>query len=223
MSARQGLSLGTLAAAASALFASLRAADWLHVFLLLWASSSLVLAPLCAAWLAAQPLSQRARVALSSLACCGLPVAALAALIKVATHHRPLGAVTFALLTLPVVTAALVLALRVHAALAQRPDLARWFARALTSSALLSLGLLLAFTLKSPDLRPSLLDLSTACGAVALLLLVPWRAGVRSVLHKAGVPLFVVAIAIGVGLGASARQAADTSPALAASLTWALD
>ena len=97
---RAGLVTGTLLAVVAALPAALRVRDetsFALAFLGLWGAAAMVLGP-CAGFVRrARPLQNAAIPVLLGVLIAVGPVAFLARTLKATTHHRPLGAVTFAI------------------------------------------------------------------------------------------------------------------------------
>lgn len=220
MSFKEGLFWGTLGAAIAAAAAALRASSWGVAFGVLFGSAALIVGPAVAGIAGARPLSPWVRSLLVGLGLSGPLLAKLASVLMVATHHRPLGAVTFAALALVLVLGLSVASARVFALAAEGVELARWLARALLALAVLSALLLLVRGLAQTDVARGVFDLALALGTSALLRLPPWSPTLTPKLASLGVPIWVaaVALALALGLHAGFEPARSASPALSAPL-----
>jgi hypothetical protein len=221
LSFREGLFWGTLGAALAAAAAALRVASWGVAFSVLFGSAALVVAPAVAGLARAQPLSPWVRSLLVGLGLAGPLLAKLASALMVATHHRPLGAVTFAAFAVVIVLGLSLAAARVFALAAAGLAFARWLARALLVLALASALLLFVRGLVQTDVARGLFDLALALGTSALLRLPPWPPTLTPKLAAFGVPVWIlaVALALGTGLLAGFEPARSASPALSAPIT----
>jgi len=220
----RGLWIGTLAGAAAAAFAATRAGEGVRTFLTLWSCSALLLGLLCAGWLTSQPLTPGARRLLCGFGLAAFPLALLATLLKVATHHRPLGAVTLTLISLIVLLGFVALSARVDFWLAR---LGGRTALTLRAAAAVAAGVgpcvLLARLLSgaASATRVSLLDLSVGLGTAAALLLLPSPAVLRTRrIAVVALPIWIGAIVVGVALGIPLQDASGVSPVLGAALAW---
>ncbi|HEV8244838.1 MAG TPA: hypothetical protein VGP93_03685, partial [Polyangiaceae bacterium] len=103
MSFRAGLFLGScaalLATAPAAYRVAQNGASGAAAWLLLAGGSALLLGPIVAFCRAARPLSDALQAALLGAALCAVPLSRFAELLEHGTHHRPLGAVTFAIVS----------------------------------------------------------------------------------------------------------------------------
>lgn len=220
MSFKEGLFWGTLGAAIAAAAVALRAPSWGVAFGVLFGSAALVIAPAVAGLATARPLSPWLRSLLVGLGLSGPILAKLASALMVATHHRPLGAVTFAALAVMVVLGLSVASARVFALAARGHELARWLARALLVLGALSALLLLVRGLLQSDVARGVFDLALALGTSALLRLPPWPPTLSPKLASLGVPVWIaaIALALAVGFQAGFEPARAASPALSAPL-----
>ena len=219
----RGLWIGTLAGAAAASFATARAGEGVRAFLTLWSGAAVWLGLLCAGWLASRPLSPATRRLLCGFGLAAFPLSLLATLLKVATHHRPLGAVTLGLISLVVLLTSVVMSMRVDFWLARLGGRA---AQTLRAAAAVAAGVgpcvLLARLLAGAEstTRVSLLDLSVGLGTAAALLLLPVPAIMRTRSIAVASSIWVGAIVVGVVLGIPLQDANGVSPVLGAALAW---
>jgi hypothetical protein len=125
-----GFALGLLAAAVLATVATLRAtnagASLVWVWVGVWGALSAVLGPLGAAVRRARPLPLAALSVPVGLAVAIAPLAFFARILKAGTHHRPLGAVTFAIISIVVLLIAIAFSARVIAELTANRNTSRY-------------------------------------------------------------------------------------------------
>lgn len=223
----EGLLIATVATALVAVPAALRAGSggvslplaWIA----LWGSAALVIAPVAASFRIARPLPRLALCVPVGFAM-ALPVLLVfARVLKTATHHRPLGGATFAILAAGLVFGAAVFALRLIAWSERRSGPVRQAPWALAGlGALASLPLVLPML--SGPLRPSLLDGALGLGALAAGALVTLPAALGRRASVIGVVLFVVAVGAGLGLGLGAAETrlvlSDAAPVLLGLAGW---
>jgi hypothetical protein len=224
VSFRVGLFAGTLAALIAALPASLRVEPSAPVFGLLAGAAAALLGPLGGGLCAARPLPGSARAALVGLGLSALPLAVLGMVLKTATHHRPLGAVVFALLGAVVVVACALLSARVlwaARAVGPEPRRARWI-QVMTMVAVAGPVLLAVRLASASGASRAVFDAALALGALAVLLWVKWPDRLLLMARRAAVPLWalVVGTAIWLGRAPAMDQALSASPSLAAPLGW---
>lgn len=220
MSFRAGLLFGTLGAAVAAAVAGLREASWFAAFAVLFGSAALLVGPAVAGLARARPLAPWARALLVGLGLSGLVLQKLASVLMVATHHRPLGAVTFAALAAAVVAGSSLLAARVDALAQGGSASARLATRALAWLAIGSVLVLLVRAVAEPALARGLFDVALALGSSALFRLLPWPSALAPRLDSIAVPVWFAAIALAL-LGSSwfgLEAARRASPALAGPL-----
>lgn len=177
----EGLFTGALAAVFAAIPAALRVAHggiaWASAWLALAGSAALVLGPLSAALRVARPLPRWAVGIPIGVVLASAPLILFAKLLKSATHYRPLGAVTFAILGGGVVIGGVTVALRLlSAARSAESSLGRTLCRA--ALIVLTLGCLgLALRWAAPALGGRLghgvFDGTVALGLVAASVVVP--------------------------------------------------
>jgi hypothetical protein len=172
-----GLALGLIAAAVLATVAALRATDgsvsraW--VWIGVWGALAAVLGPLGAAVRRATPLALEAWCIPVGIALALAPLGLFARILKATTHHRPLGAVTFAIISIVVVLGAIAFSARVITELAARrnsPSFRAVRALSVIAAALLALaGCAVAFRALAGDaeLRPLAIDTVLLLVAVA--------------------------------------------------------
>jgi hypothetical protein len=179
--------------------------------LVLWGSSALLLAPAAAALRVARPLPRMA-LALPAAVLLALPVLiVLARVLKTTTHHRPLGAATFAVLALGILLGALAVTGRLLSHVSREHRLARLVLIGLLAAAGLA-TLVLALPLLSVA-RGSLLDSALALGAAALATLLRAPPALERVAKIAGPVALVVAVGAGFALGSQPVRAAAVSRA----------
>jgi hypothetical protein len=118
--------------------------------------SALVLGPVLALFVRAQAAEGRLSFAVAGVALAAWPVARFGSLLEATTHHRPLGAATFAIGSLAVVLGCLLVAQRVAALSGHR--FGRLAAVLLFTAAVASTGLVLLTALRTEGLRPHVLD-----------------------------------------------------------------
>jgi len=218
-----GLFVATLCAALAALPAALRAssagASLPMAWLALWGAAALMSGPIAGAWRVARPLSAAAWSLPLGLALSLAPLLVFARVLKSATHHRPLGGATFAIVAALLVLGATAVAARVIAFAGKRQG-----ALAKAPLALGLAGCLLAVPLAMPllgaGLRASALDGLLLVAGVAAGALAPERPG----LGRVGLVVWVLAVALGLGLGLGAAETraalADRAPVLLGLAGW---
>jgi hypothetical protein len=222
---RQGLCFGALGAALAAGVAVWRTAQGPTAFFVLFGSAASLFGPLLAGLAAARPLSPALRAVLLGLGLSALPLAKLAGMLKAATHHRPLGAVTFAALALLSCLGIIAVSARLLAVTGAARSLpARGARGALILGAVAGPLLLLGGAAASVNLREGVFDVALGLGAGALLGLLPWPPPALRALELVAVPLWVAAVLTGIlaGLAVGGGPAELASPALAAPISWML-
>jgi len=184
---------------------------------LLWAAASALVVPV-GLWIRSASLKAHGsvdRAFLLGTALSSLPLALFGGVLKSATHHRPLGGATFAVVACVVLTLSVALALRVGRSM--KPWLGRFFLIACSGSA--AAALLLA-ALAS---RPALLDfvtLAAACAGAGLLKIPTQVAGLPRALT--GV-LWVALLSCGLLLTGRAElmtEARSRAPVSFAAFSW---
>ena len=163
-----------LVALPAALRATNDGASLLACWVALWGATALLVGPTAAALLRARPrLGGLATLLVGVLMAAG-PMIVFARLLKRATHHRPLGAVTFALVAVVVILGAVAVAARLMS-LARSAARARRVWRtvviALTTCSLLCTAALTAGALGDASVRAGLLD---GALAAALIIAAAW-------------------------------------------------
>jgi hypothetical protein len=174
-----GIALGLFAAAVLATVATLRAnggaASLAWVWIGVWGALAAVLGPLGAAVRRARPLPLEAWCIPVGVALALAPLGLFARILKATTHHRPLGAVTFAIISIGLVLVAIAFAARVISELYARrdsPSFRSVRALSLVCAALLALaGCAVAFKALAGDaaLRPLAIDTVLLLVAVAMV------------------------------------------------------
>jgi hypothetical protein len=161
---RYGLLIGAAAAAVPAAWRATGVLSWLA----LWGATALIVGPVAGALRSLRPVPQALRVLGTGLALAAPALMLFGEVLQRTTHHRPLGAVTFALGGLGLVAGAVAVASRLHELRASASRLARYAAIGLTDAGVLVAAVLVALAARHPALRSGLLDAALACGAVAL-------------------------------------------------------
>jgi hypothetical protein len=221
------LGVGTLAAAVTALPAVPRVAllgeNGVLAFLALFGGTALVLGPalVCASALGGE--RQRGRSVSFGLALAAAPLALLAEILKQNTHHRPLGAATFAVLALAIVVSAMLVAWRLLAFSRSGVTTVRravfWLTVAL---ALGSVGFVLVRALGAPALVPHVLDGLRALATAALCHLLLRFPQVTALARRIGGPVWVAVVVSGLAVsrGGVASAVESAAPVLGGPLAW---
>ena len=189
------------------------------VWLALAAASASLLGPLLAGISYAKPMTGALYSALTALGLSALPLALFAAKLEEATHHRPLGAVTFACVALLLVLLSAGFALRV---VSWTHTQARGFTTALAFAALSGPALLVGALFSVKDARASVLDVGLTLITAFLLGRAPWP---HTLIHwgsRLAIPLWLLLVSSGllVGLSDVGTAARTASPALFAPFSW---
>jgi hypothetical protein len=221
------LAVSTLAALVSAVPAVPRlggqSANTAFGLLALWGGTALVLGPALVLAAAARRDATGYRAPLLGLALSAGPLAVLAESLKHGTHHRPLGAATFAILALVTIAGAILVAWRLlRFAESRSSTLSRVVGGAMLLAASASVGLVLVRALGSPSLVPHVLDGLRAVAAATLGHLLLHLPKVMSVARRVGVPLWVLVVVAGVvaNRGATALAVRSAVPVLGGPLAW---
>ncbi len=240
MSASAAAFWGSLGAALAALTAALRVARWPLAFVVLFGASALVLGPVAVLLVSrARPERRSEQPAEPPRRAAALPVAALLSglglvapvlvrvlsVLKSSTHHRPLGAVTFALVAAVVTLGACGATLWLFSwAQSSGSPLARSLRRLVVALAVAGPVLLLLRGASSAALRNGIFDLSLGLGASLVLCLIPWPAALARFAQGAGYGLWLAAVLLGVVAAVSGgiEPASAASFTLAAPLAWLL-
>jgi hypothetical protein len=195
------LGLAALASGLAVLPALLRTDDvesTLRVWVALAGGSALVLGPVVLLVAVTIDKPQRLLAPLSGVALSAAPLALLAIALKTQTHHRPLGAATFAVMAFVVVSLCVVVAVRIAQVAGTRaPRSRRALLSLLVASALGSLSAVLVAALRADGSRPHVLDAMSliVAGGVAVGFL---RRGVkREALGRAGIALWTTLVLAG--------------------------
>jgi hypothetical protein len=198
-------------------------ANGVLAFLALFGGTALVLGPalVCASALGGE--AQRGRAVSFGLAFATAPLAVLADGLKQNTHHRPLGAATFAVLALALVAGALFLAWRLLAYVRSGATNGRravfWL---MVGGALGSVGFVLVRALGAPGLVPHVLDGLRALATATLCHLLLRFPQVTALARRIGGPMWVAVVVSGLavsrgGVGSAVESAA---PVLGGPLAW---
>lgn len=224
-SAVAALAAGTLSAAVAALPAALRVSASVGAWVALAGAAAVVLGPVLAGMSRTRPLKVALFSVLVGLGLSALPLALLAAKLMASTHHRPLGAVTFAILAVLVVLGFTVVALRLTTRTRKGPRGAsarHWVRGGLALCALAGPAFLAGGVFSAPSARASVLDVGLALACAAVLGLSPWPASLVRLASRAGLPVWVALVGSGlvVGLSGAGESARQASPALFAPFGW---
>jgi hypothetical protein len=225
VSASAGFLFGVLAAALAAIPAALRTESALVVWAALVGSTAALLGPLLAGLRLLRPMRVGLLAILLGIGLAAWPTALLLSLLKSSTHHRPLGAVTFAFAAGVVLLATCAAALRLltwfppgGASRTTRPASVGLLVCALGGPLLLLLRLG-----ASAQARAPLFDACLALGLAAALLLVPWPTRFARWAERGGPAVWGVVVLLGL---LAARAAGDTafqaSPVLLGAFAWLL-
>jgi hypothetical protein len=200
------LALGAIGAAAAAVPAVHRVTEHGEnpgvVWLALAGGTALLLGPALALARLVPRDSRGVRAALLGIALAALPLAILAERLKLQTHHRPLGAATYGVLSLALIALFVFVATRVLTWVEDDPTPFRRAVRGVaTLSAVGGLGILLLRALGAVGIRSDVLDALriVAVGVIAHLALDQPR--VEGVLRRAGITLWVIVVAAGLAAG----------------------
>lgn len=213
-----GLCLAVAGTAVACLPAALRTASagvsFAAAWLVLWGSTAFLLAPAAAAIRIARPLPSAALALPAALLCAAPVLIVFARVLKVATHHRPLGAATFAVIAAGVVLGTFAVTARLVSGqgLARRVLLG-WVLLSALASAVLSLPLL-------GIAGGSLLDTALAVAVAAAAVLTKAPPALERAAKVAGPVAFVVAVGASFALGSAEVRAAaaERAPVLAGPL-----
>lgn len=218
---RFALAVAVLGASLTALPAAIRSGSpaMLSVWLTLAAASAALLGPLLAGIACAKPVNGALFSALTGLGLSALPLAVLAAKLKEATHHRPLGAVTFACIALLLVLLATGFSVRVVSWAHTR---ARGLTSGLALLALVGPALLIGALFSAKDARASTLDVGLTLVTAFLLGRAPWPHTLLRWGAQLALPIWLALVSAGFLLGLSdvGEAARRASPALFAPFSW---
>jgi hypothetical protein len=196
------LALGGLAAAVAALPDVRRVAEagvspglaWLA----LTGSTALVLGPLLVLARAPRAGSPTLRAVLVGAALAAAPLGLLGQALKLHTHHRPLGAATFAMLALVVVLVAVLVSVRLSAWVDRDPTPLRKRARRLlVLIAVAGLGLVVVRALSSVAFNHDVLDVCRVLAVAALASRALDLPLVASLARRAGALSWVLLVLVG--------------------------
>jgi hypothetical protein len=218
MNTRSALGFAAVCGVLTAAFAFARSSAPLAAFCAVSGATALCLAPLLGSLGTLRVQSRGVYAAVVGFGLATGLLSVLGRVLKNTTHHRPLGAVTFAFLSLFVVLGALALSFRVS--FASRPP--RALGRVLAGVAFLSVLALLIPLIRSPSTRAGVADVALALGSGAVFSLVPWPERVRARVERVGPWLWAALVMLGLvsSHGAAGAAAVTASPALTAIFTW---
>jgi hypothetical protein len=218
-----GVALGLVAAAVLATVAALRTTEAsvsrIWVWIGAWGALAAVLGPLGAAVRRARPLPVEAWCIPVGIALSLAPLGLFARILKATTHHRPLGAVTFAIVSIAVILGAIAFSARLIAELAARrnsPSFRTVRALSVVGAAMLALaGCAVAFRALAggAELRPLAMD--TMLLLVAIVVVGWFRMPVARV--ERARPLVFVAWALAVVAAIVALGQPEVAQVIAAS------
>jgi hypothetical protein len=217
----RGLLLGTVGAALVALPAAVRAETarmltWTWV----WGSAALVLGPVIGAVRAIGPLPQGLRTLGSGL-CLALPCLMLIGeLLQRGTHHRPLGAVTFALIASGLVASCVALAGRLQQLRGASSRLIRLAAVGAVDVAVLIAAAWVATAVSHPALRWGLIDAVLAYGAVLTGVRLRLSSLPERWVRTGGPALWAIGVLAAVATPWANPAVRWASPVLTAGATW---
>ncbi len=221
------LAVSTLAAVVTALPAVPRVSDAgagaLLGFSALFGGTALVLGPALLLAGATRAGAASFRTPLLGFALAATPLSLLAEGLMQRTHHRPLGAATFALLALATVAGAMLVAWRVLRFSESGGATARRVVFGLAVLvAVFSLGLVLVRALSAPALVPHVLDGLRAFAAATLCHLLLRFPRMNAVLGRIGAPLWVLVVAVGffANRGATGAAVRSAAPVLGGPQAW---
>ena len=225
--AAAALALGAVAAALAALpdvrrVAAAGASPGL-VWLALAGGTALVLGPLLVAARALRGSGARLRPVLLGAAFATLPVAVLGQLLKLQTHHRPLGAATFAFLAVAVVLVCIVVTVRL-VAWASRD--AGWPRRLLVRLLVLAAGIAWCVpflrAISAEGYNHGVLDVCRVLVIAALAYRALELGRVQTLARRAGVPAWVLLVLAGffAGHGAVRTAVRERAPVLGGPIAW---
>ena len=230
MRSRGGFLAGLLAAGLAAWPAALRfepALFW-QAFLVLLAGAAVIMAPLSSALAGAGAPGRFTRALTLGALASALPLIPFATVLKTSTHHRPLGGVTFAVVSGIVIAAFTLISGRLITWAGEQPSPFRTLARAaivlLAALGASSVLLGLIHGLKG-DLafRTGFFDALRVLGFSTLAAWAPLPAGVVRRARGFGLAAWIAVVTVGVCLGrAPTMQAeiADRCPVLHRPLLW---
>lgn len=190
-----GLGLGTILAALAVVPATLRLGASAGLFVILVGIAALFIAPAAAGLRASRPLPRSSWSVPLALALSLAPLALFARILIVATHHRPLGAATFALVAAILLSGAVAVSARLLVWSEKRASFAPL---ALGVLGLLAGAVLLLPALGSP-LRGWLFDLALWLAAFVAAGALSVPASLAGLLRKAGLALWLVVVLVGLG------------------------
>lgn len=208
-----GLLFGVVGAGVAAIPGALRSGvAFAGAWLALWGSAALLMAPAAAALRVARPLAPLTLAVPAGLVFAAAPLIVFARVLKTATHHRPLGAATFAVIAALVALGAIAIA-------------ARWIVAARDKSVVRSalygaLALCGALTavLALPLVSVAAGSVLDAVLAVVLAAAAAWLPGGRAGRARIAGPVLLV-LAVGAGFAARSddvrRATASHAPVLA--------
>jgi hypothetical protein len=221
------LGAGALAAIVTAVPAAPRVAEYgAHgalVFASLAGGTALVLGPGLVAAGAVRTETNGFRSVLLGLALAALPLSILADVLKQNTHHRPLGAATFAVLALALVLGFVAATWRLFVVLEERSFAVRRVSFAIAVAlSLAGVGAVLVRALGSPTLVAHVLDGLRALATATLCHLLLRFPRVVSIARRVGAPVwaFVVVAGLVAGRGATGAAIRANAPVLGGPVAW---
>ncbi len=228
MKARAGFLAGLIAAALAALPAAWRfdASLRAQAFCVLFASAALVCAPFAAALSIAAPPGRLARAVTLGTIGSAVVLVPLGTMLKVSTHHRPLGGVTFACLAAAVICGSSLVSARLLTWAGEQPSFRRTLSR-VAIVAFAALGAAAALLGLSRGLLPDAAFRRGFLDAMLVLAFSLLAARVKVppvVVRRArgfGLATFIAVVTVGVCLGRAPSMQAELA-ARAPVLHWPL-
>jgi hypothetical protein len=220
------LGIGTLAALVTAVPAVPRVtaegANAAFACLALLGGTALVLGPSLVLATSVPGTPRGLRASLHGLGLAATPLSLLASALKAGTHHRPLGAATFAVLALGTLLAFVLVSWRILAFAEARDSRAgRATILLLALAALASTAFVVVRALAAPALVPHVLDGLRALSTASLAYLLLRFPRTTRVFSRVGGPLWVAVVVAGLvsvrDVAAAVRSAA---PVLGGPVTW---
>ncbi len=230
MRSRAGFLAGLLAAALAAWPAALRVEPGLfwQAFLVLLAGAALIMAPLSAALASAGAPGRFTRALTVGALASALPLVPFATVLKTSTHHRPLGGVTFAVISGLVIAVLTLVSGRLITWAGEQPSLLRTLARVaivlLTALGASSVVLGLTHGLKGDlDFRTGFFDALRVLGLSTLAAWAPLPAWLVRHARGFGLAAWIAVVTVGVCLGRAPTMQAEIAkrcPVLHWPLLW---
>jgi hypothetical protein len=169
-------------------------------WLLLAGGSALVLGPVVALVRYTRPVPVALLATLTGAAAASIPLAVFARLLHKNTHHRPLGAATFAVIALALVVLASFAAWRAFARLQESGARPRRLLVSALGVTMLAAAALLGLSGTAPEWRGSVMDGGVALALVATSVALRLDTSWSDRLARLGIPAWTLLVVIGVWL-----------------------